>query len=127
MKILTCRQPWAHLIVIGTKDIENRSKPTAYRGPVLIHAAKAVEWADYRLAYCLRSVPVEPVTGGVIGICELVDVVEESSSRWFSGPYGWVLSKPKRIPYLSLKGQLGLVEARGNLLRRLKLPAYYRT
>jgi hypothetical protein len=85
MKILTCRQPWAHLITSGAKDIENRSKITRYRGPILIHAAKAVEWAEYDVLYSLGICPYEPVTGGIIGICELVDVVEKSSSRWFQG------------------------------------------
>jgi hypothetical protein len=39
MKIITIRQPWAHLIVNGSKNIENRTWPTSYRGPVLIHAS----------------------------------------------------------------------------------------
>jgi hypothetical protein len=37
---LTVRQPFAGLIVAGTKRIENRSRPTSVRGRVLIHAAK---------------------------------------------------------------------------------------
>lgn len=40
MKYLTVRQPWAWLLVNGHKDIENRSWPTKYRGPLLIHAAQ---------------------------------------------------------------------------------------
>jgi hypothetical protein len=39
MKIISIRQPWADLIVNGSKNIENRSWPTSYRGPVLIHAS----------------------------------------------------------------------------------------
>ena len=35
MRILSIRQPWAHLIVSGSKNIENRSGATPYRGPFL--------------------------------------------------------------------------------------------
>lgn len=48
MKALSIRQPWAHLIIHG-KPIENRSWSTTYRGPLLLHAAKAMtilEWAE---------------------------------------------------------------------------------
>lgn len=39
MKCLTVWQPWADLIVKGIKDVENRSRVTRYRGPLLIHVA----------------------------------------------------------------------------------------
>ena len=40
MKALTVWQPWAWLIVIGDKPVENRSWATDYKGPMLIHAGK---------------------------------------------------------------------------------------
>lgn len=40
MKAITLWQPWASLMAVGAKRIETRSWPTAYRGPLLIHAAK---------------------------------------------------------------------------------------
>jgi hypothetical protein len=43
MKILSIRQPWAYLITRGSKNIENRSWPTNYRGPVLIHASLKID------------------------------------------------------------------------------------
>lgn len=46
MKALSLTQPWASLIAIGAKRIETRSWPTAYRGPVAIHASKGFPaWA----------------------------------------------------------------------------------
>lgn len=39
-RILSVRQPWAFAIARGWKPIENRSWPTDYRGPLLIHASK---------------------------------------------------------------------------------------
>ena len=44
MKALTICQPYAELIMRGVKVIENRSWPTSYRGPLLIHAGKSREW-----------------------------------------------------------------------------------
>ena len=39
MKVLTIRQPWATLIMLGLKQFETRSWRTDYRGPLVIHAA----------------------------------------------------------------------------------------
>jgi ASCH domain len=39
MKILSILQPWAHLIVSGSKNIENRTWSTSYRGPFLVQAS----------------------------------------------------------------------------------------
>ena len=40
MKCISLWQPWATAIALGSKRIETRSWATAYRGPLLIHAAK---------------------------------------------------------------------------------------
>ena len=34
MKTLTIKQPWATLIAMGIKDIENRTWPTKFRGTI---------------------------------------------------------------------------------------------
>lgn len=49
MKALSIRQPWASLIVMGIKDIENRTWPTRHRGSVLVHAAKGMTRDKFRL------------------------------------------------------------------------------
>jgi hypothetical protein len=41
MKALSLWQPWATLIAIGEKRFETRDWRTSYRGPLLIHAARA--------------------------------------------------------------------------------------
>lgn len=46
MKALTICQPYAELIARGSKRIENRTWPTAYRGPLVIHAGKSRDWLD---------------------------------------------------------------------------------
>lgn len=39
MKVLTIRQPWATLIMLGIKQLETRSWRTHYRGELVIHAS----------------------------------------------------------------------------------------
>src|SRR5215469_18557457 len=78
MKILSIRQPWAYLITRGSKNIENRSWPTNYRGPVLIHASLKIDkqpCVDHGLD------PTKLETGGVVGIAEIVDCVTTHRSR----------------------------------------------
>jgi activating signal cointegrator 1 len=60
MKGLTLTQPWATLVAIGAKAIETRSWSTTYRGPVAIHAAKAMP--DYAVEACHEE-PFRSVLG----------------------------------------------------------------
>lgn len=39
MKALSIKQPWAQLISLGVKPIENRTWPTNFRGRIYIHAS----------------------------------------------------------------------------------------
>lgn len=65
MKALSLWQPWATLIAIGAKQYETRSWSTAYRGSLVIHAAKrpdeakALEMAIYRLSGHWAQTPLE--------------------------------------------------------------------
>jgi len=112
MKALTIKQPWAHLIATGQKDIENRSWPTELRGRVFIHTSKTVDNVDvahWCLSRGLRAHISCPLAyGAIIGEVDIVDCVTQSTSPWFIGPYGFVLANPRAydvpIPY---RGQLG--------------------
>ena len=111
MKALSIRQPWAWLIVHGGKDIENRTWKTNYRGPVLIHASKTFEGVG--MVELIMGVPLPSVfaRGGIIGMADLVDCVTESDSRWFAGPFGFVLQNARPLPFKAVRGRLGLFEA----------------
>lgn len=63
MRILTVRQPWAWAIIHGGKNVENRVRNIAgdYRGPVLIHVAKAFDESAFE--------PEHPMHGLVFGAC----------------------------------------------------------
>jgi hypothetical protein len=90
---LSVCQPWAWLIVNGVKDIENRSRRTRLRGPLLIHASlsldgyiESIEWLERKHGI---SVPQELDTGGIVGLVDAVDCVQSHKSKWFEkGSFG---------------------------------------
>lgn len=118
---LSCRQPWAWLIVVGLKDIENRSRPIYKTGTLLIHAAirfdlEGLNWV--RLHFPRIVLPEEFTTGAIVGQAEIVDYVDRHDSRWFTGPCGILLRNAieykKSIPY---KGQQGLFRVPNHVLQ----------
>lgn len=122
MKTLSIRQPWAWLITYGIKNVENRSWNTNYRGPLLIHASKFKPdpglVAELKKTLANISYPFVTVIpdadkleiGGIVGKATLVDCVQHSSSRWFTGPYGFVLQDAKILPFRSMPGRLGFFD-----------------
>lgn len=125
LKCLSIRQPYAHWICnpslfvhagIEVKEIENRDWNTQYRGPLLIHASRTFEDdALYYWSRCFpelrKAVPSHPdayTRGAIIGIADLVDVIDDSDSDWFCGVYGFVLKNARPISPVTYRGQLGL-------------------
>ncbi len=122
---LSIRQPWAWSIVNLNKDIENRSWSTKFRGRFLIHAAKGMTMDEYEdgLATAKHAATLRPELkgiifpgpsrlgplerGGIVGIAEIVDCVEQSESPWFFGRYGFVLANARPLPFFACRGQLG--------------------
>ncbi|GAC1495722.1 MAG: hypothetical protein NVS1B6_00110 [Steroidobacteraceae bacterium] len=60
--------------------------------------------------------------GGVIGVASIVDCVTRHPSKWFEGPYGFVLADVRPLPFVPCRGALGLNRAPLDLLQRLNLP-----
>ena len=110
VKTISIRQPWAHLIVLGIKDIENRSWKTKYRGRILIHAALKIDWDAVKVLNIPESEwhIFKKNRGGIIGETEIIDCVTQSSSKWFEGPFGFVLTNSKPLPFTKIKGKLGI-------------------
>lgn len=115
---LSVRQPFAELIVKGVKPVENRTRRTFYRGPVLIHASKFEmsldDWMDFvdftfsrGVENCLETHPKDLLKGGIVGIAEIVDCVTTSDSPFFTGPYGWTLANARPLPFKACRGLLG--------------------
>lgn len=131
---LSIRQPWAWSILHAGKDIENRSWRTRFRGPIALHAAKGLTKAEFE--DCLATVhaisetqPFPPGTsmpalaelprGGIVGVCDIVDCVNQSESPWFfgedSGAYGFLLANPRPVEFIPVNGALGMFDWRQNL------------
>lgn len=122
-KALTVRQPWAHLITCGQKPIENRTRTIRYRGPIALHAGKALDrhaLTALTRAWPAGTIPAAPdlVTGAIIAVVELVDshragseVCDGDCERWGRpGPDGfhWRLAAPAPVDPIPCRGQLGL-------------------
>lgn len=103
MKALTVCQPYADMIAKNEKPIENRNWPTAYRGPLAIHAGKSRSWLDEDDE---RERPDMPF-GAVVAIVRLADCVRVADlpeslrdHHHANGPWCWVLEdiQPLTLP-----------------------------
>lgn len=86
LKVLSVQQPWADLIVMGSKWCENRTWQTKHRGPLFIHASK---WdVKERKAWEAEGVDLQKEspggceTGAIIGYvhlygCYPVELIEQ--------------------------------------------------
>jgi len=116
VKAISIRQPWAWLIVHGYKDVENRTWATKHRGPILIHAGKTLDpyFDEIRQDVLAQGVEFHDARhierGGIVGQANLVDCVTESTSEWFSGPYGFLLEDAQPLPFQPCKGRLGIFD-----------------
>ncbi|HYB23283.1 MAG TPA: ASCH domain-containing protein [Solirubrobacteraceae bacterium] len=109
---LSVRQPWAWAIIHAHKDVENRSWPTRYRGPLLIHAGKREDPEGWAVLEAMRlELPLSVPTGGIIGTVDLIDCVQGHPSRWAQdGCWHWLLSDARPLPFRACKGSLGLFQ-----------------
>ena len=117
MKTLSLKQPYAELILQGKKKIELRKWNTKFRGEFYIHASltpdkKAMERFNFKDLPC----------GFILGKATLIDVkkynseeehkkdknLHLASSTW--GNYGFILTNPKRITPIKVKGKLNFWE-----------------
>jgi hypothetical protein len=121
VRVLTVRQPHAYLLIHGSpnagiKDVENRPKPTKYRGTLLIQASAKVDLAAYA-EYIAEGIELPPaerlVTGAIIGSVQVIGCVRNSGSRWaIRGYWHWLTAQPRPSnPVIPIKGQLAMYPA----------------
>ncbi|RKT01075.1 ASCH domain-containing protein [Chryseobacterium defluvii] len=93
-KALSIKQPWASLIALGIKDIENRTWKTNFRGRIYIHSSgtgakgkflamnekQREEAAKFEKFYPLYFDDLQ--RGAIIGEVDIVDCVINHSSIW---------------------------------------------
>ena len=119
---LSVRQPWAWAIVAGHKPIETRSAGSIRAGrmtvgPICIHAAKGLtrkefDWGYWRLdkhgVQCPR--PEDLPRSAIIGVVDVVEIIDQSDSEWFGGQMGLVLENAIAIDPIPAPGALGYFE-----------------
>lgn len=117
MKALTVCQPFAELIAMREKPIENRDWPTRYRRPLAIHAGKSRQWMENgdEVAYPRMSF------GAVVAIATLHDCVtianlppDLRAHEHAKGPWCWILTDVRRlltpVPWRGAQGLWDLPE-----------------
>lgn len=128
MKAVTICQPWAFAILHANKRVENRSWPTAYRGPLLIHAGTSRRWFDrdsvdlVSLASGRIATPDAPGMhfGAIVGRCDLVGCEHVDrlvrgphlgDERFIAGTWCWILADVEAFDCpLPWRGERGLFE-----------------
>ncbi len=124
MVALSVRQPWAWALSVGFKNIENRdwrrtNRDLRFRGTTMIHAGLREEVdaipvmlemiaaqggdRDDALARYRR----ERRMGGIVGVMDVVAVVQDHPSVWFTGPYGLVIRNARPVDFQPCRGALG--------------------
>jgi hypothetical protein len=113
VRVLTVKQPWAWALIHGPKRVENRSWPTAYRGPLLIHAGKRPDVISPAIRALLPELPpAERLDyGAIVGVVDLVDCVpyvEVAGQPFAEGPWCWLVREPRPLTPLPCRGALSL-------------------
>ena len=111
MRALTIRQPWAAAITFADKRVENRTWPTTYRGPVLIHAGKTVDRRHGPMvAAVVRGLQLD--LGAVLAVARITGCHEDDGecTPWSaSGQFHHVLDEVTALPLpIPWKGAQGL-------------------
>ena len=147
MRALTVCQPYATLILEGSKRVENRTWETKYRGRMYIHAGRDRSWlsiqdrdgVEWEMA---ADRPVDRLPfGAVVGMATLVDCVPmdeieagkyDEKYPWLSthehaiGPWCWIFAeRPTPLGPWPWKGRQGLFDINPIELERIasRVPA----
>lgn len=110
MQAMSVQQPWAFAIARGGKTVSNQSAPTAYRGPLLIHASMRVDLkaCDSPLIRSAGWDPRDPLAtiGAIIAVADLDDVCSAGApgascdcGPWAEpGSHHWHLTAVRALP-----------------------------
>lgn len=135
--VLSLWQPWAQMVVWSVKQFETRSWTTAYRGLLLIHAAK--RWTQAEKDYCARypfAMEISERLGGaisdlprgcIVGCAELYDIIptvhvtrlaerERAVGDFTAGRFAWRMVNAREFATpIPVKGGQGLFKWTGVL------------
>ena len=110
MQAISVQQPWAFAIARGGKSVSNQAVPTAYRGPLLIHASMRVDLSacDSPLVQAAGWDPRDPLAaiGAAIAVADLAAVCSATvqggtceCGPWAEpGRHHWHLTDVRALP-----------------------------
>lgn len=131
-RVLVVRQPFAELIASGRKTVELRSKPTRWRGPVLILAAheRHAAWTDGSLLDGLdRTALARAPVGRAVCVVDLVGSrpatpADENAACLLGIPetgwHAWLLGRPDRVEQRPTVGRQALYYPDDELLELIR-------
>lgn len=133
MQAISVQQPWAFTIARGGKPVSNQGMPTAYRGPLLIHASMRVDLSacDSPLVQAAGWDPRDPLAaiGAAIAVADLTAVCSASAGGgacdcgpWAApGMHHWHLADVRALPRpIVALGRTDLWEPSANLLAEVE-------
>ena len=101
-RILNVREPWAHALIHGDKDLENRPNHLNLTLPAWVLILSSKSKPTKKELEKLRSFGNEPpsvfASQEIIGAIKFVESVTSHSSKWFSGPVAWVVGEKFAFP-----------------------------
>lgn len=134
MKALSMMQPYAWLFANGILTIDDRTWPTAYRGPLAIHASLSFHepYYNFLLSHTELKLPLPEQfdKGGFVGIAQLVDCLAPNPGPMtkldlrrshFGAPeyHGFVFERARPVALQHFRGKPGLFQVpQGYLIDR---------
>jgi len=117
-RAITVKQPFAELILNGSKPIETRKGKTNIRERILIHSSKKPD------LFACRQLGIDPnslMNGYLLGFVDVTNSFEfrnkqhfddlkdlhKSPYEYFKGIHGWTLKNPSKIQPVPYKGSQG--------------------
>lgn len=135
-RALSLRQPWAYLVVTGSKLVENRTRNTHFRGWFMVHAPAGMTRQEY--VDCQRFIaraaretghlpelpyPFDLHRSGMVGLGRLDGVREpqEHDDGWhMADQFGYDLGAVRETPFIGCKGNRGFWRVPESVVRRLQ-------
>jgi hypothetical protein len=105
--------------------VENRSRRTPHRGPLVIHASRSRRFLGGDFTGLLPGLPpVEQLDfGTLVGKVEVMDclpLAEVEGDPFAFGPWCWILARARRIQRVPFKGWVGLFNVPDHLVVPLR-------
>jgi len=131
LRALSIKQYWLHAILNFGKDIENRiwkPPPWIIGARIALHASKMADPGSAgeikRIAKLSskKMLEIDAPLGAILATARVEGFCTQSDSRWFAGPYGWILKDVYVLqePY-PCKGALGLWDVPQEIARDIRI------